>query len=69
MVDKKTYFENLKKAVKKNLTDKGVIVHFTKGEDCLIDIICNYNGRVAMFKFLVESNFITERSFISGILL
>ena len=60
MVDKETYFENLKKSVKKNLSDKGVIVHFTKGEDCLIDIICNYNGRVAMFKFLVESNFITE---------
>jgi hypothetical protein len=58
--DNKNYFESLKKSVKKNLTDKGVLVHFTKGDDCLIDIICNYNGRIAMFKFLVENNLITD---------
>ena len=55
---------SFEKAVKKHLTDKGVVVHFKKGnKDCVVDIICNYSGRIAMFKFLVESNFITDEMF------
>lgn len=52
---------NLENGIKKYLIDKGVIVHFTKGDrNCVVDIICNYNGRIGMFKFLVENNFITD---------
>ena len=51
---------SLEGLIKKDLIEKGVVVHFTSDKDSLVDRICNYNGRFGMFKFLTHDNFITD---------